>query len=257
MADVAIETARVNYTKGLQSVIDAMRQCTEYAEIYMAALNDPDSVPHPVNGTLKRKRGKGKDVDEEGGSKRKRVKDPNAPKRPASSYIIFQNDVRQAIKQKNPNHTPAELRTLISQEWAKLKDEDKEYYKKEAEAAKVKYTAQKAAYAARSPEEIAAAAAETAEQSKRGKSTSRKAKSVEKAISRESTVEPEPAPVQPQTSSAAASDESSEESGSSDEEEVEEDEEEEDDDEEEQKPAPKKVKVSEKPVSKQTTKKLK
>ncbi|KAG7096569.1 hypothetical protein E1B28_003990 [Marasmius oreades] len=261
MTDAVLEAARANYTKGLQSVIDAMRQCSEYAETYMAVLNDPESAPHAVNGTLKRKRGKGKDADEEAGGKRKRVKDPNAPKRPASSYIIFQNNVRQALKQKHPDLSPSELRTLISQEWSTLKDEDKEHYKKEAEAAKVKYTAQKAAYAARSPEEVAAPAVDTAkEKAKRGSSATKKAKSAAKVVSRESTAEPDPVPVQQQTSSAAISDDSSEEAVSEEEVEEVEDEVEDDEDEdeeEEEEPAPKKTKVIEKPILRQSGKKSK
>jgi hypothetical protein len=32
----------------------------------------------------------------------KRIKDPNAPKRPPTSYIMFQNDIREELRQKNP-----------------------------------------------------------------------------------------------------------------------------------------------------------
>ncbi|KAK1216480.1 hypothetical protein PQX77_020897 [Marasmius sp. AFHP31] len=262
MADDAVEAARIKYVRGLQTVVDAMRECTELAEIYMNSLNDPDAALH-INGTLKRKRGKGKDLDDEGG-KRKRVKDPNAPKRPASSYILFQNDVRQTIKEKYPDLSPAELRGLISQEWANLKDDQKDHYKKAAESHKEKYMADKAAYAARSPEEVAAAARDVQEkvrsltalrfniwysysaQPKRSKPAQKKAsKTPAKVVSPESSPEPEPAPVK-QISSAPDTEDSSEESGSSDEEE----EEAEDDEEEEEKPALKKAKVSEKPVSK-------
>ncbi|KAJ8086061.1 hypothetical protein AAF712_008325 [Marasmius tenuissimus] len=245
MADDAFEAARIKYVRGLQTVVDAMRECTELAEIYMNTLNDPDATLH-INGTLKRKRGKGKDLDDEGG-KRKRVKDPNAPKRPASSYILFQNDVRQTIKEKYPDLSPAELRGVISQEWANLKDDQKDHYKKAAESHKEKYMADKAAYAARSPEEVAAAARDVQEKPKRSKPTQKKAsKTPAKVVSPQSSPEPEPAPVK-QTSSAPDTEDSSEESGSSDEEE---EEVEDDDDDEEVKPAPKKAKVSEKPASK-------
>ncbi|KAL0581197.1 hypothetical protein V5O48_000785 [Marasmius crinis-equi] len=255
MSDDALEAARIKYTKGLQNVIDTMRECAEYAELYMAALNDPDSAPNLVNGTLKRKRGKG-DVEEDGG-KRKRVKDPNAPKRPASSYILFQNDVRSTIKAKYPDLSPSELRTAISQEWATLKEDQKEHYKKAAETGKTKYLAEKAAYIARSPEEVAAAAEKVQDKPKRNKPAQKKTKTPEKVVSPESSPEPEAVPIKQQTSSAAETEESSDESSDEEGAEEEVDDEDEDEDEEEEPRPSKKAKVSEKFASKQTARKSK
>ncbi|EEB92266.1 hypothetical protein MPER_09251 [Moniliophthora perniciosa FA553] len=263
MADDVVTLARASYEKALHDVADAMRNCAEMAEHLAAVLSDPDATQTNGN-TSKRKKGKGKDNVEDEGGKRKRTKDPNAPKRPASSYIIYQNEVRQTIKEQHPNLSPAEIRTLISQEWAKMSEEEKEYYRKNAQIAKDKYTAEKAAYAARSPEEVAAAEAKAKasrdeKQDAKRKKRPQKHKSAEKVESpAPSSPEPESAPAKATTSSVPDSEESASEAGSEEEEEEAEeedevdadaDEEEEEEEEEEEAPPVKKRKV-EKPTSK-------
>ena len=49
--------------------------------------------------------------------KARKPKDPNAPKRPASSYLLFQNEVRQELKAKNPTLPNNELLGLIAKMW--------------------------------------------------------------------------------------------------------------------------------------------
>lgn len=74
--------------------------------------------------------GKGKNIDDgEGPKKRKRTtkpKDPNAPKRPASSYIMFQNEVRKAIKELHPDVPNAEIMSMIADQWKQMTDEQKQ-----------------------------------------------------------------------------------------------------------------------------------
>jgi len=83
-------------------------------------------VPSQPNGVAKRKA----DHTQEGeGPKRRRVKkprDPDAPKRPPSSYLLFQNEVRQAMKKANPSMANHEILTTISQRWAAMNPEEKE-----------------------------------------------------------------------------------------------------------------------------------
>ena len=67
--------------------------------------------------------------DSETSGKRKRVaktpKDPDAPKRPASSYLLFQNELRTQLKEENPNMHHNELVKHISARWASMTAEDK------------------------------------------------------------------------------------------------------------------------------------
>lgn len=67
--------------------------------------------------------------DDEGEGKRKRKtkpKDPNAPKRPPSSYLLFQNEVRQELKAKHPNIPNNELLAKIAKAWGDMPREQKD-----------------------------------------------------------------------------------------------------------------------------------
>jgi hypothetical protein len=67
-----------------------------------------------VEGTIKKRRTVGK-----------RAKDPDAPKRAASSYIFFQNDLRQELRKQHPDITSTEIMTRVSKQWAELTPEQK------------------------------------------------------------------------------------------------------------------------------------
>ena len=86
----------------------------------------------------------------------KKIKDPNAPKRPATSYIMFQNDVRDDLRQKNPglpykgksnlftalsptNSGSLELLGKVSEAWQSLAEEQKKQYQDAADVNMAKY----------------------------------------------------------------------------------------------------------------------
>ncbi|KAJ7667502.1 HMG-box, partial [Mycena polygramma] len=97
--------------------------------------------------------------------KRKRVakkKDPNAPKRPASSYLIFQNEVRKQVKEKFPNMSNNEVLNFVKNQWNDMTEAEKQVYTDKNNKEKERYTAAKKEYDARSPEEVARQDAETA-----------------------------------------------------------------------------------------------
>jgi hypothetical protein len=134
-----------------------MRNCAQLAETFAKVVNDPaysqeaadmlhgmlhnlframhahaSDRLHPVASEESAK-GKSKAAhlleDGEGTKKRKRntkPKDPNAPKRPASSYILFQNEVRKELKEQHPNLSNADLLGMISEQWKHMSDEQKE-----------------------------------------------------------------------------------------------------------------------------------
>lgn len=129
-----------------------MRECTQIIDLYTSAAGPngyqpnyssmpmtampgpmPSGGPAPVTATMqqtppaaeeeKRKPGrpaKGAPVKE------KKVKDPNAPKRPASAYINFQNDVREEIRRIHPSLPYKEVLTLIAEKWKNLPTEVKQ-----------------------------------------------------------------------------------------------------------------------------------
>ena len=67
-----------------------------------------------VEGTIKKRRTVGK-----------RAKDPDAPKRAASSYIFFQNDLRQELRKQHPDITSTEIMARVSKQWAGMTPEQK------------------------------------------------------------------------------------------------------------------------------------
>ncbi|RKP26745.1 high mobility group box domain-containing protein, partial [Syncephalis pseudoplumigaleata] len=52
--------------------------------------------------------------------KRKRERVPDAPKRPASSFLLFMSDQRPIVKEKHPNMTYPDLMKEIGTLWKKL-----------------------------------------------------------------------------------------------------------------------------------------
>lgn len=79
------------------------------------------------------------EVDANGKKKRKKLakklKDPDAPRRPASAYIIFQNEVRDKVKHANPGVPYSEILRQISEQWKALGDENQRAFKDKADAA--------------------------------------------------------------------------------------------------------------------------
>ncbi|KAF9498242.1 HMG-box [Pleurotus eryngii] len=189
LADGAsIDLHRNQLALSLDNVAVAMRQCATMADHFAQLIRASAVTPinpqmvhgHPAlqapvapNGggivsaplaesndgekTRKRK-APTEEVAEEGKKKRsKKPKDPNAPRRPASSYILYQNHVRKDLRAKFPTLSNAELLSMISKQWAEMTEDEKLIYHQATADAKEKFQADKKAYENRSPEEVAAA----------------------------------------------------------------------------------------------------
>ena len=70
---------------------------------------------------------------------KKAKKDPNAPKRPMTAYMFFNQDMRAKLKKENPKLTFGELGKLIGQKYKALTDDEKKKYDKLTASAKEKY----------------------------------------------------------------------------------------------------------------------
>jgi len=116
------------------------------------------SATTTTNGTTSKKRGRPSAAaaaaaaaagEEENGGKKKRErkpKDPNAPKRPASAYILFQNEVRRSVSEQHPNLNYREVLGEVSLAWASLDPARKAIYQETHDKEKAVYDVQKAAY---------------------------------------------------------------------------------------------------------------
>lgn len=111
-----------------------MRSCAKIAEEFAKDIDGIPSSIAQVNGKRKAEVLDSDDGEEEvdTGKKGKRkkapkkAKDPNAPKRPPSSYLLFQNEVRNELKQSFPDLANSELLKMISVRWAGMSDADKQ-----------------------------------------------------------------------------------------------------------------------------------
>jgi len=75
--------------------------------------------------------------------KNKKMKNPKAPKRALSAWIIYTNEQRPKFKADNPEKSTTELTTLMSQEWRNMTDSDKKKYEDLAVVDKERYMKEK------------------------------------------------------------------------------------------------------------------
>ncbi|KAL5727091.1 hypothetical protein ACHQM5_000323 [Ranunculus cassubicifolius] len=87
--------------------------------------------------------------------------DPNKPKRPASSYLLFSNDMRKKMVQEKPDMNNSTLTALIAVKWKELNETEREIWNTKAANAMNAYKKELEEYNSG----IAAAAAENNQQS--------------------------------------------------------------------------------------------
>ncbi|GAA6006599.1 hypothetical protein JCM10207_004989 [Rhodosporidiobolus poonsookiae] len=83
-----------------------------------------------------------------GPNKEKKVKDPNAPKRPPSAYIEYQNSVREEFRKQYPDLAYSEVLKKIGLVWQGMSDDDKKPWNAITEGKKAEYATNKQAYEA-------------------------------------------------------------------------------------------------------------
>jgi hypothetical protein len=86
--------------------------------------------------------------------KEKKLKDPNAPKRPRSSYLFFCDDKRAEVKGENPDFKAVDVTKQLGRMWKELSEEDKKPYEKQSKKAKKEYESQMESYVRPSEEEL-------------------------------------------------------------------------------------------------------
>jgi len=75
---------------------------------------------------------------------KKKKKDPNAPKKPLTAYMLFSNQMREKVKQDNPNITFPDVGKELGRLWKETTDKEK--YEKLAQEGKVRYKKEYEAY---------------------------------------------------------------------------------------------------------------
>lgn len=77
---------------------------------------------------------------------RKKAKDPNAPKRATSAYLLFQNTYRTEIAQNHPEYGPKDILQEISKKWGEASDAEKQPFFEENERQRKRYYEESALY---------------------------------------------------------------------------------------------------------------
>lgn len=67
------------------------------------------------------------------------LKDPNAPKKPLSSYMFFCKEKRTGFKSQNPEMKQGEISKLMGSEWRELSEKKKKKYILKADEDKLRY----------------------------------------------------------------------------------------------------------------------
>jgi len=80
------------------------------------------------------------------GKKRKKVKDPNAPKKPLTAYFAWMSENRERIKSENEGASIGEVAKIAGEEWRELDAGSKSKYEKVYKAAMEKYKVEMANY---------------------------------------------------------------------------------------------------------------
>lgn len=83
-----------------------------------------------------------------GGAKAKKVKDPNAPKKGMSAFMLFSNDQRNKIKAENPDLSFGEIGRKVGEAWKALTDKQKQVYVKKSDEDKKRYESEMETYTA-------------------------------------------------------------------------------------------------------------
>lgn len=82
----------------------------------------------------------------------KKFKDPNAPKKGLSAFMLFSNDHRAEIKTNNSDASFGEIGRLVGEAWKNLSDKQRSVYVQRSEADKARYTQEFEAYTSSSLE---------------------------------------------------------------------------------------------------------
>ncbi|XP_004449806.2 high mobility group protein B4 [Dasypus novemcinctus] len=108
-----------------------------------------------------------------GKRKRRRKRDPQAPRRPPSSFILFCHDHYPQMKKDNPNWSVVQMAKASGKMWSARTDAEKQPYEERAAFLRAKYREELATY--RQQHNTRKSLRVSASKQRRGKPASRKA----------------------------------------------------------------------------------
>jgi len=122
----------VNFTEFSKKCAERWKQMTEKEKKRFTEMADKDKVRYD------REMSQYTPPAGEGGRKRKK-KDPNAPKRPLSAFFLFCHDERPSVKVLYPTYSVGEIAKELGDRWNKVQPEMKTKYEQKAVVDKQRY----------------------------------------------------------------------------------------------------------------------
>ncbi|CAF0977110.1 unnamed protein product [Brachionus calyciflorus] len=123
----------VNFTEFSKKCAERWKQMTEPEKKRFAEMADKDKQRYDkemANYTP---------LVDAGGRKKKKKKDPNAPKRALSAFFLFCADERPNVKAEFPQHSVGEAAKVLGERWNKVTPEVKSQYEAKAAQEKQRY----------------------------------------------------------------------------------------------------------------------
>ncbi|KAJ1723609.1 FACT complex subunit ssrp1 [Coemansia erecta] len=74
------------------------------------------------------------------GASKKAARDPNEPKRPMTSYLLYSTEKRQEFREKYPEVTSQDMAAIIGNAWKNLSSTERDKYNARAKQLKDRYT---------------------------------------------------------------------------------------------------------------------
>lgn len=133
------------------------KQSTSIDEFLLNLVSDVDGVTSDILNDIRNKLSENKSVINKlclsvGTKKVKKVKDPNAPKRGKSSYILFCQDAREKIVKNNPVFTTTDVMKELGSKWRGLSEKEKGKYVKLSVKDKQRYEKELKTYKEKNPD---------------------------------------------------------------------------------------------------------
>jgi high mobility group protein B1 len=130
----------VNFTEFSKKCAERWKQMTEKEKKRFAEMAEKDKARYDKEmSTYTPPAG-------EGGSRKRKKKDPNAPKRPLSAFFLFCHDERPAVKTLYPTYGVGDVAKELGDRWNKVTPDTKAKYEAKAQQEKGRYEKDMANY---------------------------------------------------------------------------------------------------------------
>lgn len=128
----------VNFTEFSKKCAERWKQMTENEKKRFATMAEKDKARYDREMSTY--------VPAAGEGKKKRKKDPNAPKRPLSAFFMYCADERAPIKAAHPSHSVGDIAKELGEKWNKVTPDVKAKYEAKAAQDKIRYEKAMAEY---------------------------------------------------------------------------------------------------------------